>query len=330
MRRFTILNGPEAGQTFDVEKDRFVIGREAGRDLVLEDDRVSRSHVALEVRGGALFVVDMGSSNGAFVNDQMVFEQELHEGDVLTVGHTQMRYGEPLSPADAARASGGGEAQTVLGAADGWRTISLGQQVASSPDAEGATVIGLTDGEQSAAAPDAEGATVIGLSDGEQSAAAPDAEGATVIGLGDGEQAAPAPDAEGPWRRAFPADASSIGAISNFMRDFASAAGLGDRGANELDIAMRQICSMVFRQAAARVAGEITVACREEGDRVFADIRYPGPPLAPEQADGSGSTDKYPTMMLAPLGVDSQDYRREGDINVISITKRRDGDGGSR
>ena len=95
MKRFQILNGAGAGEIFDVGEKRVVIGRGQDQDIILADDRSSRSHVALEVRGDTAFVIDLGSSNGTFVNGELVMgELELREGDVLLVGSTEIQYGE--------------------------------------------------------------------------------------------------------------------------------------------------------------------------------------------------------------------------------------------
>jgi len=66
-----------------------VIGREAS-DLILEDQRVSRQHVALVIQNGQVLVRDLNSRNGLFVNGRRVLERQLKVGDKLTLGSHQL------------------------------------------------------------------------------------------------------------------------------------------------------------------------------------------------------------------------------------------------
>jgi hypothetical protein len=66
------------------------IGRAPGNDLVLEDDRVSRSHGRLAVRHGLLVYTDLESTNGSFLNGRRVSEIALGPGDVLQLGRSAL------------------------------------------------------------------------------------------------------------------------------------------------------------------------------------------------------------------------------------------------
>ena len=75
------------------------IGKDPGSDLVVDDAWVSRRHCVLEWRKAALYVRDLGSRNGTFVDDHRIDCAELSPGAVLTVG------GARLVAIGAARAS---------------------------------------------------------------------------------------------------------------------------------------------------------------------------------------------------------------------------------
>ena len=75
------------------------IGKDPGSDLVVDDAWVSRRHCVLEWRKAALYVRDLGSRNGTFVDDRRIDCAELSPGAVLTVG------GARLVAIGAARAS---------------------------------------------------------------------------------------------------------------------------------------------------------------------------------------------------------------------------------
>ena len=72
-------------------EDGIVIGRERMQGVVLMDDaRVSREHVRLELTDDGLVVTDLGSMNGTAVNERELrpcdFRVPLRHGDVLTIG----------------------------------------------------------------------------------------------------------------------------------------------------------------------------------------------------------------------------------------------------
>lgn len=68
------------------------IGREAGiNHLVLGGSGVSRTHAEAMVSGEDLFVRDLGSSNGTFVNGQRVTTSQLQDGDNVTFGADSYR-----------------------------------------------------------------------------------------------------------------------------------------------------------------------------------------------------------------------------------------------
>jgi pSer/pThr/pTyr-binding forkhead associated (FHA) protein len=67
----------------------FTVGRRPDRDLVLDDDRVSRQHATLLPAGRGWAVRDDGSSNGTRLNGHKVAQQAevpLRDGDRLTFG----------------------------------------------------------------------------------------------------------------------------------------------------------------------------------------------------------------------------------------------------
>lgn len=75
-----------------------VIGRDRNAGLVLTDPEVSRRHARLETQRDTVFVRDLGSSNGTFLNGKRLSNAiELREGDEVDVGTTRLRV-EKLRP----------------------------------------------------------------------------------------------------------------------------------------------------------------------------------------------------------------------------------------
>lgn len=67
------------------------IGRAKENDVVLSDPRVSRRHARIEAGAGTATLVDLGSTNGTFVNGERVGEPlRLTPGNLLTFGNTTL------------------------------------------------------------------------------------------------------------------------------------------------------------------------------------------------------------------------------------------------
>lgn len=73
-----------------VDGAELTIGRATDNDLVAQDGRVSRHHGRIVGRRGTLIYVDLGSTNGSWVNGEPVAEVVLGVGDRLEVGDTAL------------------------------------------------------------------------------------------------------------------------------------------------------------------------------------------------------------------------------------------------
>ncbi|MFL6259708.1 MAG: sigma 54-interacting transcriptional regulator [Thermoanaerobaculia bacterium] len=80
------VSGPLAGQTFPLAADRLTLGRDQANDVHLRDLAASRHHCAIETRDGRLFLRDLESRHGTFVNGVPIGERFLEHGDRVTVG----------------------------------------------------------------------------------------------------------------------------------------------------------------------------------------------------------------------------------------------------
>jgi len=68
------------------------IGRERGNQVELQSDSVSRRHCRIDRRKSGWIIKDLGSTNGTYVNDQLVEEYQLRRGDQIKVGDTIFKY----------------------------------------------------------------------------------------------------------------------------------------------------------------------------------------------------------------------------------------------
>lgn len=82
------ISGKYQGGEFPLRMNReIVIGRSSDLDMVLVEDMVSRRHAKISSTDTEIFIQDLGSTNGTFVNGEKVAGRaQLHEGDRILVG----------------------------------------------------------------------------------------------------------------------------------------------------------------------------------------------------------------------------------------------------
>jgi two-component system cell cycle response regulator len=94
-----VLAGGSLGQMFRVEQSETVIGRAADATIRLEDDGVSRKHARVVQHKNEVWIEDLESANGTFVNEGRVTRQVLRDGDKIQMGSTtilKFTYGDEL------------------------------------------------------------------------------------------------------------------------------------------------------------------------------------------------------------------------------------------
>jgi pSer/pThr/pTyr-binding forkhead associated (FHA) protein len=84
--------GGRAGESFSVEGDRMTIGRSPDAGVFLDDVTVSRNHALLVKRRDGLYLDDLGSLNGTYVNRRRIESHKLQNGDELQVGKYKLTY----------------------------------------------------------------------------------------------------------------------------------------------------------------------------------------------------------------------------------------------
>ncbi len=85
------LRDQGSGLEIPIEDDRrYVVGKGDSCDIVLADPCVSRLHCVLERHGPSLYVRDVGSRNGTFLDERRIECAEVTAGTVLTLGDTQL------------------------------------------------------------------------------------------------------------------------------------------------------------------------------------------------------------------------------------------------
>ena len=85
--------GPLRGRVLVIDGDEMVLGRREHSDLELADPHVSRAHAVIRRQSGAVWVEDLGSTGGTFVNDaQVAGSHVLQHGDAVRFGTVEARF----------------------------------------------------------------------------------------------------------------------------------------------------------------------------------------------------------------------------------------------
>ena len=87
------MTGPHAGTVFTLTQGTMVAGRIPQVDIFLQDGQASRKHAQFFTDLGETKVIDLGSTNGTFVNDKRIDDEILvSDGDEIRIGDTCFRF----------------------------------------------------------------------------------------------------------------------------------------------------------------------------------------------------------------------------------------------
>jgi pSer/pThr/pTyr-binding forkhead associated (FHA) protein len=94
--RLVVVASPtlERGRSFEAGPVPLSIGRARDNTAALHgDDFASAHHARVEAQRDGIWLIDLDSTNGTFVNgERMNGRHRLHEGDVVRIGQTELRF----------------------------------------------------------------------------------------------------------------------------------------------------------------------------------------------------------------------------------------------
>jgi hypothetical protein len=95
------ISGKYQGGEFPVTADKHIlIGRSSDLDMVLVEDMVSRKHARIMMQADQIWIEDLGSTNGTFVNGEKIKRTHLKEGDRVLIGTSILKLIASDAPRD--------------------------------------------------------------------------------------------------------------------------------------------------------------------------------------------------------------------------------------
>jgi diguanylate cyclase (GGDEF)-like protein len=88
-----VIYGLDLGRKFDLAREQTLIGRSSKADIQIDQESVSRNHASISNTREGVRVCDLGSTNGTFINDELVEgTRTLRNGDLVKIGRTIFKF----------------------------------------------------------------------------------------------------------------------------------------------------------------------------------------------------------------------------------------------
>jgi pSer/pThr/pTyr-binding forkhead associated (FHA) protein len=81
-----VLSGTLRGKEYRLTQDEYLIGRDPGTHIVIEEKEVSRRHAMIIKKAGEYMLCDLDSTNGVYVNNLRLEKSVLKNGDLFQIG----------------------------------------------------------------------------------------------------------------------------------------------------------------------------------------------------------------------------------------------------
>ena len=83
---------------YNMTKERYTVGRLPDNDVRIDNPAVSGHHSLIINILNDSFLEDLNSTNGTYVNGKLIKKHALQHGDVITIGHHQLRFSDQEAP----------------------------------------------------------------------------------------------------------------------------------------------------------------------------------------------------------------------------------------
>jgi len=101
MAKLVIQNQGMTGRVCELHTDRTTIGRVEDNTFQIADSSVSSHHCEVHLRGTDIFIRDLNSTNGSFINGNKIEESLLKNGQTLRLGQVELKLESEGAPASA-------------------------------------------------------------------------------------------------------------------------------------------------------------------------------------------------------------------------------------
>src|SRR3979490_3493434 len=92
MARLVLSLDSQVMAEYNMNKERYTIGRLPDNDIRIDNPAVSGHHSLIINILNDSFLEDLNSTNGTYVNGKLIKKHAMQHGDVITVGHHQLRF----------------------------------------------------------------------------------------------------------------------------------------------------------------------------------------------------------------------------------------------
>ena len=134
MARMILSLNDQTLAEYNLSKERYTVGRLADNDIRIDNPAVSGHHALVINILNDAFLEDLNSTNGTYVNGRLIKKHALQHGDIVTVGHHQLKFVDSELDDDVEPI----EQTLVLSRAE-MRMARLAEEPESPPDQESAT-----------------------------------------------------------------------------------------------------------------------------------------------------------------------------------------------
>jgi pSer/pThr/pTyr-binding forkhead associated (FHA) protein len=91
MARLVLLSEGLTGRTYELKAEKTTVGRVSDNAFEIPEGSVSSHHCEILLKGNDIFVRDLNSTNGTFINGERITEGTLKPGQILRLGMIEMR-----------------------------------------------------------------------------------------------------------------------------------------------------------------------------------------------------------------------------------------------
>jgi two-component system, cell cycle response regulator len=87
-----VIYGQDLGKKYNLDQPAVLAGRSSKCDIQIDQESVSRNHAKIINTGKSIILRDLGSTNGTYVNDELIDEYVLQDGDLIKIGRTIFKF----------------------------------------------------------------------------------------------------------------------------------------------------------------------------------------------------------------------------------------------